>query len=345
VSSGWSVAAFDPSSDAGMATLHQLQVLLARERLADEPPVPLAEFVDDVRVLPRFREQTWWVVRDADGSFLGTSDLTINHVEDNQDLATVWVGVRPDARRRRLGFALLEPAIAAARAAGRTSLDSWASAAVGNEPFFGRLGFQRRYLERHSRLRIAGLDEALMKEWVAHGDQRATGYSLVGWDGPCPEDLIEGYAKVLHVMNTAPLEDFEMEDEVFTPDRIRAKEEAWARTGQDWWVLVALEDETGGLAGLTELGFLPHRPWLGVQGNTGVDPVHRGHGLGRWLKAAMILRLIAERPAVECVDTWNADSNGPMLAINEAMGFEPLEYIGGWQAELDTVAERMADPS
>jgi len=342
VTLGGSIEPFDPADDGHVAALHQLQFAFDRESLPGDPPIPLEEFVDDVRVAPRFRESRRWIMRGDSEHIVAMSELSIDHVEDNQHIATAWVGVHPDARREGRGVALLKPVVESAEAAGRSVLDSWAITELAGEPFLTEQGFERRYLERHSRLRISDLDQALMKEWVARAEERATGYSLVGWDGPCPDDLVEGYANVLHVMNTAPTEALDWEDEVFTPDRIRAKEDAWERAGQDWWVLVARHDETGDVAGLTEVGFRPHRPWFAVQGNTGVDPRHREKGLGRWLKSAMILRLVAEHPEVECVDTWNANSNRPMLNINEAMGFRPLRYIGGWQAPLEVVARRIA---
>ena len=80
-------------------------------------------------------------------------------------------------------------------------------------------------------------------------------------------------------------------------------------------------DASGELVGISEL-YLPRaRPWFAFQGDTGVDPAHRGHGLGAWMKAVNHLRLRDERPDVEVVQTWNADSNEPMLRINRALGF------------------------
>ena len=47
---------------------------------------------------------------------------------------------------------------------------------------------------------------------------------------------------------------------------------------------------------------------------------HRGHRLGLRLKLAMADWLSAERPDVLATDTWNAEDNGPMIAVNEALG-------------------------
>ena len=78
------------------------------------------------------------------------------------------------------------------------------------------------------------------------------------------------------------------------------------------------------------------------QGDTGVWPEHRERGLGRWLKAVNGLRLIEERPEVRWLYTGNAASNRAMLAINDAMGFRPVRYIGAWQVSVDAARRFVA---
>lgn len=111
-----------------------------------------------------------------------------------------------------------------------------------------------------------------------------------------------------------------------------------ARVGGPGEQLCARHDDSGELAGYTELAFPGLWPAAAWQEDTGVWPKHRDRGLGRWLKAANALRLLDERPEIEFIDTWNAGSNEAMLGINEAMGFRPLENWGDWQAETADVA-------
>ncbi len=49
---------------------------------------------------------------------------------------------------------------------------------------------------------------------------------------------------------------------------------------------------------------------------------HRGHRLGMWLKASMLLWMRDLRPELTTIDTWNATSNTHMIAVNEALGCE-----------------------
>ena len=75
---------------------------------------------------------------------------------------------------------------------------------------------------------------------------------------------------------------------------------------------------------------------------TAVDPKHRDKGIGRWLKATKCLRLFAEKPHVEYVDTWNAFSNAPMLGINIAMGFEVIKSFSEYQIRTEALLDRLA---
>jgi hypothetical protein len=51
---------------------------------------------------------------------------------------------------------------------------------------------------------------------------------------------------------------------------------------------------------------------------------HRGHRLGLLLKAGMLLWLAETEPQLESVDTWNAESNDHMIAVNEQLGYRVM---------------------
>jgi hypothetical protein len=44
--------------------------------------------------------------------------------------------------------------------------------------------------------------------------------------------------------------------------------------------------------------------------------------------------MVVAEPAVRVVTTWNAESNGPMIAVNEAMGYRPVEVTQEWQGPV-----------
>jgi mycothiol synthase len=316
----------DPVSvdGADLVALAELETVEEHELAPDDPPVPAAEQAESLRLQPAFEEQWLWVARAPEGRLLGRVLVDVEHREDNHHVAEVWVVVRPEDRRGGVGRRLFEVAAERAAAAGRTTLRGMTVVGSDGAAAARALGAEVALVNRISRLRTADLDRSLLEAWVARAPERAAGYSLVGFDDGCPDELLDQFARVMGVMNTAPRGEMDMEDQVFTPTLVRQFEEAMRARGTRLWVVAAREDATGDLAGFTAL-FLPkHRRWQAQQGDTGVEPAHRNRGLGRWLKAVNLLRLLDERPDVQVVDTENAGSNAPMLGINVALGFRPL---------------------
>jgi RimJ/RimL family protein N-acetyltransferase len=69
----------------------------------------------------------------------------------------------------------------------------------------------------------------------------------------------------------------------------------------------------------------PAIPDWGFQMLTAVTREHRGHRLGLLVKIAMLELLAAEEPQVERIETFNAESNGHMIAVNEALGYTVVD--------------------
>ena len=339
----WPVEPIDPvtASDGDLAGLHNLEVALELEALPGEPVAPLAQSVAGHRHERPLVVRKAWVVRQTGTAGEIVAWASVSHVDvpENRSHAHVWVAVHPEVRGLGLGSTLLTRATETARRWGCTVLDFEARVGGPGEPFLRSIGAELRLIERRSRCRTAEIDREQLEGWVRRAGERAAGYSLVAWDGPCPDELVAAFVALKGVMNTAPLEALEWDDDRLTVEQWREVEATNAARGFELWQVCARHDDSGELAGYTELARLRHWPEMAWQEDTGVWPKHRERGLGRWLKAANALRLLDEHPEVRCVDTWNAGSNEAMLAINVAMGFQPLENWGGWQAGTDVVAE------
>ena len=58
------------------------------------------------------------------------------------------------------------------------------------------------------------------------------------------------------------------------------------------------------------------------------------NGNKRAVKVANLRRLQQTQPQISTVVTYNADVNAPMVAINDALGFRPVAYMGELQKKL-----------
>lgn len=308
-------------------------------------PISRAQLAVDERIDPGWRRRSRALAWDGRGQLLGTSMLELEDRADNRHLAWVEVDVAPPARRRGLGGRLLAALLPAALAEGRTLCMGGAPEGRPGAAFAARLGLEVGQREHRNRLRTADLPVPELRRWVEDGERLAKGYEVVALDGPLPPDLLGPYAEAVAVMNDAPTDDLELEDFLFSAEELREAHEAVARRGTERWTVLATHRDSGAIAGLTQL-FVPlHDTWLAEQGDTGVLAPHRGHRLGRWLKAVNALRLVDERPDVEVVQTWNASTNPHMLAINHAMGFRPAGVQQLVQGPTAALLDRLGAPT
>jgi hypothetical protein len=214
--------------------------------------------------------------------------------------------------------ALLAPVVETMRAAGRTSLTIEAQAGGPVAAYAAARGAQRRSAEQHN---VAHLGTPSRDDLAAIVAAVPEGYERWGFDGAVPDDLMEAYSRLVHTMNTAPRDDLPMEDVDFSPDRLRDWEDSVARRGHLMWTVGARSVATGELAAFTQLVVAPEWPEVAEPEDTAVAVAHRGHGLGLWVKALNLLRLVDEVPAAQRVSTWNAASNAHMIRVNRALGF------------------------
>ena len=316
--------------DKTIAAVAEMVSAFEREVIRGEPDTPAAELIADLLNVPPHRHVSIGVATEA-GEAVGTVRLDLDDTAGNEDLAEVdYLIVRPGRRGAGIGRGLVH---ALCQRTERPRIRGYVP--VGH---FGGMGLAAAVgaipgiIERQNRVRIADLDRQMLEGWVHRAQDRGHGYSLVCFEGPCPDELLERFAMLTRVMNTAPRSAGD-EDVLPTPAEVRADHQALCRRMGWVWTACARHDATGKLVGFTQLLATDARPWLGQQWDTGVDPAHRNLGLGRWLKAANALRLMDERPEVTTIETWNAGVNAAMLAINDAMGFRPVAEWQQWTLE------------
>jgi len=154
-------------------------------------------------------------------------------------------------------------------------------------------------------------------------------------------------ARLHEVHNDAPRKSDAIAETRMTPARLRDSEQELFMRGNIRWTAYVRERPTGTLAGFTEVMWNPADPEQIEQGVTGVLLAYRKHGLGHWLKAAMLHKLIHEQPqpGVRVLRTGNAASNTAMLNLNHDLGFRTISADIWWQMSLAQVQEYLAKPN
>ncbi len=285
--------------------------------------------------------------------------------QDNLTWAYVGTTVRPAHRGRGVGGAILESCVRVARDHGRSTLMAetehrveppegpeslTAPTGSGRVPLddagvrlLTKRGWDLEQVARRSVLDLPvdpdALEEHRARAARAAGDE----YRTVGWDGPVPDEWVDAMAELYTEMSDAPpMGGLEYEQDRWDAARVRSHEEQQVRRGIASWTTVAQHVPSGRLVGYTTLLEVPPVRDLVHQEDTLIAEAHRGHRLGMLLKATNLQRLAAARPDAQRIDTWNAEENDHMLAINIALGFHPAGCAGEWQLKLGTAHGRPA---
>lgn len=256
----------------------------------------------------------------ADGEVVAEGVITLP-TYDNRHLADLSVGVGPDRRRLGFGSQILAALLTEAKQEGRTSaaVGGWDSAATRG--FAAHHGFDAKIVEVTRRQVLADADWQRIEAEHANASRIASAYSLIRIAGSTPPERLAAVAKMAESINDAPIDDLDIEDEVYTPERVAKYEQSLQATSRLYRVL-AQHRESGDLAGHTVVTVERDRPEIGDQDDTSVVREHRGNRLGVLLKAEMLLWLREEEPQLATLDTWNAKSNSHMIAVNELLGYQ-----------------------
>jgi GNAT superfamily N-acetyltransferase len=272
-----------------------------------------------------------WLAAGSDGTPVGAASLRLFSGSGQVHLSELELNVDPAQRRKGIGSALLDAAVTAARADGRRSIIAQAQAGSPGAKFAAARAFKPVLALVYSRLSLADADIIALTAIV---EQPYPGYRLVSWDGMVPDGLAETFASSRRAMDDMPMGSTDFGTVTWDVERVRAAAAAVEQRGELLHTVAALTESDGTIAGFSELVVPGDGTGDGQHYGTGVLPEHRGHGLGRWMKASAILHAGERHPQLRGLLTDTADTNAPMRRINHALGYVPTHTTYEYQLDL-----------
>jgi mycothiol synthase len=341
----WPITVFEPreASDDEFMAFAAFHNRIRAEQLPDDPPIPVSEYQRRMQNVSPTMSLYVWVVWNADKTaVLASGGLDYNVNGENREFANIRLAVLPELRRRGLGRRLLVLiAQRAQRESRRLMLVQTSTFIEAGHKFITGLGATKSLDSNIDQLTLSDLDPEAVRGWLESAGDRVEGFELMFWPGVYPEEHIKAIAELHNVINHQPRGGLEINDINFTPEHVRVIEHRAFTNGAQRWSLCAREKATGNFAGFTQVYWHPNRPALLHQSFTGVFPQYRNKGLGRWLKLAMLEKVMRERPQVQFIRTDNASSNSAIRRVNALLGFKPYSSSCLWQLETSRVVEQL----
>ncbi|MDX2600409.1 GNAT family N-acetyltransferase [Streptomyces caniscabiei] len=293
------------------------------------PRVTRLTHLTDPAVTPAGRRLAWLASGEG-GIPLGTVFLRLFTKEGQTHLAELDLSVHPAERRRGVGTALLDAAIAAARDERRRAVIAQAERDSPGDMFLAARGFRRVLSLVHARLDLAAVDPGHVTRIL---EQPCPGYHLTHWTGVVPPELVRTYAASRRAMDDMPMGDTDYGTVVWDVERVVAAAEAIAKRGDTLHTVAAVHTTSGTVVGFSELVLPGDGTGEGQHYGTAVLPEHRGHGLGLRMKAAAIRHAHGVAPDL-ALRTDTAEENLPMRRVNDILGYRPTHTAIEYQLDL-----------
>ena len=257
------------------------------------------------------------LVAEEDGAIVGAAEAGHRPSRFDPDSYHFDLWVVPDRRRRGHGSALHDAVIAALRARdGRVTRGATKESLRDGTAFLGKRGWKEVKRDWESRLTVEGFDFARFasaNERVANEGIRVSTYAdELTRDPETPQRAYE--------LNDVCQRDVPAIDAVTPTTFEERRADCVGAPGflpDAFFVAIDRDGRWLGMSNLFESSGDKSFVW---QGFTGVRREARGRGIAMALKLRTVTH--AQRLRVDHIKTWNDQSNRPMLAINEAMGFE-----------------------
>jgi mycothiol synthase len=260
--------------------------------------------------------------------------------ESQKHMGMASIFVRPEARRQGIGRFLMRKIVEAFQSKGISLIQGDTSSDAGRafaKLFSGTVGLETKTNRAYTK----DMDWEMIRGWVDETAKANPDVKIEFIKGLPGDEDIDAYCHLFtEVHNQQPMEELEGLEMSFTPEKMRQMLAQQHERGVEEFVMISRE-ANGDISGLSEIAYNPQRPHVVQQGLTGVQQTYRGRGLGKWLKAAMLLYVHETYPDVQYIDTTNASVNEAMLSINERLGFKLHRYNSLFKLQIEDVVKSL----
>jgi len=215
---------------------------------------------------------------------------------------------------------------------------------VVNHRFIATHGARPRLHSVESHLALDDVPWTQMPAWRGQVDIEDPS---LRWEVHAPRVPLPRLAQLMapfgRLINQQPLGELEM-----PPIRYElAAFESWyreldTRGGEHYLIVLTAGDEVAAVCDANWDARVPERVH---QSFTAVAAPWRGKGLAKAVKAAMLLLVRDRQPGVTTFTTYNAQSNAPMLSINQQLGFRLHREECTYQLDRDVLGSFLARTS
>ena len=270
-----------------------------------DPPTAAAE-LRSLLAPPYQGHRLLYLLHDPAGALAGWARLGL-FTAFQQELAHAAILVRPAARRRGAGTALLTAVTMGAHRRGRSKLVLDGPRCLATERFAARHGLSLTGRELRSRLDLDSPQLAsVCAQWRAPGGaHRRPDFLPLRWTGPCPDPYVPSYLHALDALASSPVKHGTgVQENPFTQAEVRHRERTAASSGLREYTACLITPQTGRIAALSTAHTADGL--RGEQNETVVVPEFRGQGLALRVKTQLIRELLVAEPGLTMLDTHGA---------------------------------------
>lgn len=290
----------------------------------------------------KFTRPVLYIVRNTKAQAIGWGSLFMRHpVAPDYDARKhhtyLDVNVMEEWRRQGIGKQILQFLVERCIELGITVIegDSYLESGQGFAEHIGaKIGLTIIEVEVY----LKNIDWEMVEAWVQAGQARNPDTKIVHFRGLYSEDddeltrFVELESAIRDDMPDGDLEGFK---QIMTADKLREELALEAKQGIISDYMLAVEGD-GRLSGFTRINYRFDYGHKIEQRVTGVLSSERGRGLGKWLKAKMLLHIREHYPNIDFIHTGSANINAPMASINTRIGFEEVRWLILYTMSIET---------